>query len=241
MELRDTWAIFARRAWVPIGLAVIVALVSFVVNARLRATYESTTRVVVSLAPENRTGPYFSYNDYYAWLSTEYLTDDLAEIVKSRDFAEEIKREIGDPSLDVETIQQSNRAKKTHRILSITVEGPDRNDVERIAQAAGSVIQRKAPEYLAPAQQSQLRVTVIDPPTTRATATALRGILDIAIRAVLAFIIGLGVIFLGEYVNTSVRSAAEAQRLLGLPVLGEIPIDNEQPVARQPRVASAEA
>lgn len=241
MELRDTWSIFARRAWIPIGLALIVGLASFFVNARLRATYEAETRVVVSLAPEARVGPYFAYNDYYAWLSTEYLTDDLAEIVKSYDFAQEIQRELNDPNISVERIQESNRATKTHRILSITVEGPDPETVRRIADAAGRVIERKAPEYLAPAQRSQLQVTVIDPPVVRATATALRGILDIAIRSILAFVVGLGVIFLGEYFNTSIRNAAEAQRVLDLPVLGEIPVDDEKPPSGQPRVASAEA
>ena len=223
MELRLYWKIFTRRWWVAVGLAALVMVISLAVGVRLHAAYTATTRVVVSVAPEPPKGAYFTYDKYYAFLSTEYLVDDLSEFVKSRVFAEAIRDELGDPSLDVNAIQQSQRPKKTHRVLAVTVTTSDPRQTERIAAAAGRVLEKKAADYLIQLNAEEVSIKVIDPPSVEPSGGGWRSLLELGLRAALGFVAGLGLILLAEYLDTSVRDAEEAERLLGVPVLGEIP------------------
>ncbi len=223
MELREYWKVFARRWWLAVGLALLVLAISLVVGSRVRATYTATTRVLVSVAPEPPKGSYYTYDKYYSFLTTEYLVDDLSEFVKSRVFAEAIRDELGDPSLDLNAIQQSQRPKKTHRVLAIDVVTGNADQTLAIAAAAGKVLEKKAADYLIQLSAKDVSIKVIDPPSVAPTGGGLRGLLELAIRTGLGFLAGLAIILLAEYFDGSVRDASETERVLGVPVLGEIP------------------
>jgi capsular polysaccharide biosynthesis protein len=46
---------------------------------------------------------------------------------------------------------------------------------------------------------------------------------EIGLRTLIGLIVGIGLAFLLDYLDTSVRSREEAEALLQLPILGEIP------------------
>jgi len=54
-----------------------------------------------------------------------------------------------------------------------------------------------------------------------------RKLLNIAIAAVLGMMIGLGLIFLLEYLDNSIKTEEDVERYLALPVIGAIPEINE--------------
>ena len=66
-------------------------------------------------------------------------------------------------------------------------------------------------------------MSVITPPETHRANTIPGLISEIGLRTVIGLLIGIGLAFLLDYLDASVRTRDEAEDLLRLPVLGEIP------------------
>jgi capsular polysaccharide biosynthesis protein len=65
-------------------------------------------------------------------------------------------------------------------------------------------------------------VTLIDGPTINPVGPSLRSRLEMPLRRLLGLLIGIGLVFLLEYLDTSIRSRQELEAL-GFTVIGEIP------------------
>ena len=222
MELRETWQILRRRWWLPLGLAILAAASSLLVTARASERWQGSISLAISLPGQPPSPTLFTYNDYYTWVTSEYLIDDLSEIMKGRSFAEDVLAEAGgSPAGDV--VMQGQKAEKTHRVLRFSVEAADREQARRLADAAARVIETKGGDYLAQLQQQNALVRVVDGPSIAPVRPVTRSALDAGVRGALGLLLGLGALLLIEYLDPTIRSARELERLLQVPVMGEIP------------------
>lgn len=223
MELKRYWRIVRRRLWIVVLLPLVVAVASVASLFLGSASYEATMRMIVSIPPEPKTGPYFGYERVYSWQSSEYLLDDFAEVIKSQAFAQDVKAELGDDSLDVPSFVGSQRTDKTHRILTLRIAASDPEQARRIAQAATKVIETRGKNYFAQLNQAEAQVRVIDPPTVAQVGTGTVGYMSLGLRIALGIIAALAVVLLLHYLDDAIYETEEAERWLGVPVLGEIP------------------
>ncbi len=223
MELRQYWRIVGRRWWLVLALVVTVLGVSLLLGPLGRTRYVASMRMVLSVPPQRIVGDTLNYDPtYYSFLNTEYLADDFSEILKSAAFAEDIGDELGDASLDWR-VMASRRTTKTHRILSLKLTAADKEQAQHIGEAAARVIERKGKEYLAQLRQEDVQVRVIDPPEVTPEMGLLRVALEVGLRSLLGLVAGVAVAFVLHYLDSTMYEAEEAERLLGLRVLGEIP------------------
>jgi capsular polysaccharide biosynthesis protein len=224
MELREYLSVVQRR-WIIIAAVTALAMVVATALAfRGTRAYEASTRFVVSVGVDarNDTPPYVYYRDYYAWLASEYLADDLSEIIKSDAFAADVKAALGE-DVDRASIREVIRTRKTHRILEVTVLGQTAGQAQRIASAVAQSVQTQAPKYLAQLGTANGQVRVIDDPVVKAATTTGSQLADIGVRTLLGLLAGLFLAFMVDYLDSTVRSSKDVERMLGLPVLGEIP------------------
>jgi capsular polysaccharide biosynthesis protein len=224
LELRGYLGVLGRR-WQIIALTTaIVAILAAVLSVRGPRSYESTVRLAISIGAES-TGdppPWLYYRDYYAWLSSEYLADDLSEIIKSDAFAADVAAYLHD-EVSRSTFRDVVRPRKTHRILEVTVQAGDPEAARRIAVAVADVIRVQGPKYLAQIAQSGGQIVAIDTPTAHAATTTGSQLFDIALRASFGLLFGLFAAFLVDYLDTRFRTVREAEQALGVPVLAAIP------------------
>jgi capsular polysaccharide biosynthesis protein len=178
--------------------------------------------------PDPQAERYFD-SAYYANLDSEYLADDMSEFMTSRAFADEVKRELATSStpydVDIETIMSATRAKKTHRFIDITVTTPTFDEGSQIAGSISRILNDKAhlAQYLQALTAYNTQMTIVTPPVTHRANTPLGLISEIALRTLIGLVVGIGLAFLLDYVDPSVRTRQEAETLLQAPVLGEIP------------------
>ena len=222
MELRETWQILRRRWWLPLGLAILAAASSLLVTARASERWQGSISLAISLPGQPPSPTLFTYNDYYTWVTSEYLIDDLSEIMKGRSFAEDVLAEAGGSPAGA-VVMQGQKAGKTHRVLRFSVEAADREQARRLADAAARVIETKGGDYLAQLQQQNALVRVVDGPSVAPVRPVTRSALDAGVRGALGLLLGLGALLLIEYLDPTIRSARELERLLQVPVMGEIP------------------
>lgn len=223
MELRRYWRIFRRRWWVAGLLTLAVAATSLAVGTKTEPSYVASGRFLVSVAPETKSGSYYSYDRYYGWISAEYLTDDLAEVLNSRAFAEDVRAQLGDEAPAVGFIQGGIQTEKTHRLVRFTVVAGDAAQAQAIAEAAAQVVAEKGNEYFAQLGQERAMVRLIDPPVVAQQGSGTRRYLDVGLRTGLGLFAGIALVFLLHYLDTVIYEAKEVEDLLRVPVLGEIP------------------
>ncbi len=224
MELRGYGGVLQRR-WQIIALTtVIVALVATGLTLRGPRSYESTVRLAVSVYANNTAdaAPYNYFRDYYAWLASEYLADDLTEVIKSDAFASDVSKHLNE-EVSKGSFREVVRTRKTHRILEVTVQAGNPESARRIAAAVEEVLRATGPKYLAQLRQDGAQIVSIDTPTARAATTTPSQLMDIGLRVAFGLLFGLFVAFLVDYVDTRFRTAREVEHVLGVPVLAEIP------------------
>jgi capsular polysaccharide biosynthesis protein len=227
MELRDYWAIFKRRWWIPVLLTLLVGLLSLV---QLRpwepqpVSYSASMRMLVGVLPVTDQDVTAYDPRYYAWLTSEYLVDDFTEVVRSQLFAENVSARLADQALTVPAgvIQGSAATGQQHRIITLNFAWPDEAQLRAMAEAAAAELAENAPVYFQQLGTDSAGVTLIDGPTLGVVGPSLRSRLDLPLRLILAFLVGTGLVFLLDYLDTSIRRPEDLDEL-GLTVIGEIP------------------
>lgn len=233
MELRAYWRILKRRGWLVLGLLCASLLSYWLLPTRIPISYTAHMRFVVGLKPEPSSGSYYAYDRYYTWLTAEYLLDDLAEVVKSRAFAQDVAAAAG-IELPPGVIQGATAAGKLHRILSVTVYWHDPDELSRIANALVAVLRERGATYFAQLSADNAVISLIDPPSIARAQASLRQRLDLPLRLLLALIAGAGLAFLLDYLDTTIRDRTDVETL-GLPILAEIPTHRKWPSLFQRR------
>jgi capsular polysaccharide biosynthesis protein len=125
----------------------------------------------------------------------------------------------------VATLVNSTRTKKTHRFIDVTVVSATPEEGKQIADSISRILNDSARLgiYLKALTAYNTQMSVITPPETHRANTIPGLISEIGLRTVIGLLIGIALAFLLDYLDTSVRSREEAEDLLRLPVLGEIP------------------
>lgn len=226
LELRQYWRIVWKRVWIIVALLAVVLIGSLALRPKPAPLYQATLRFLVGVAPEACLGDHYCYDRYYTWLASEYLADDLSEVVKSSAFAEDVSAylaQTGEPiTIPRGAIQGSTVAEKQHRILTLRITWSNADELAAIAQAVAEVLPQHGPTYFAPIGVDRARFTLIDRPVIAPVGKSLRERLDLPIRLFLALLAGVALAFLLDYLDDTVRDGAELEAM-GITVLGEIP------------------
>jgi len=226
MELKKYWHIIWKRIWIPVLLMVVVGVTSWLTLQTPPPTYSTSMRFTVGVKPQEIDDQY-SYDSYYAWLSSEYLADDMTAIVSSQAFAGDVNRRLAEMGKSVQippgSIGGVTVAEKQHRILRLNMSWGNAAELVDIVQAVVVVMEEDSPKYLTQLGTPGALIDIIDPPAPPGeNPPSLTRKLDLPVRLLLAFVAGIALAFLLDYLDTSVRGREELEAM-GVSVLVEIP------------------
>jgi capsular polysaccharide biosynthesis protein len=226
MELKQYAQIVWKRIWVPVALVIVVGVVSLVMASPQTGSYSSSMRFTVGVQPQELPAE-FTYDSYYAWLSSEYLVDDMTALVGSQAFADDVNQRLQEMNSPVQippdNIGGVTIGGKQHRILSLTVTWPNHAELADITNAIVKVMEEDSTDYLAQLGTRGALIQVIDPPSRPVqNPPSLTQRLDIPVRLLLALVVGIALTYLLDYLDDSIRGKAELEAM-GIAVLAEIP------------------
>jgi capsular polysaccharide biosynthesis protein len=217
MELRAYWRIIWRRWWLIAVLLAIVLIVSLITYPAPAPVYQATMRFAIGIEGDEPVSAASGEGRSDAWLASEYLADDLSEVLKGGDFAARISQEVG---FDVPA--GAIFASREHRIMTVSTTWSDPDQAQAIAEAVGAAVEDGGSDYFPQLVGVEARAVLIDGPGTGQVGRSLRSKLDLPLRLFLALIAGVALAFLWDYLDDTVRDRADAEAL-GAPILGEIP------------------
>ena len=222
MELRAYGAVLKRHARL-IGLITLATLViSIAMALRGPSAYTASMRLAISVVPDPRVGDFFKYDSYYSVLTSEYLADDLSELLRSEAFAADVSAEMGN-TVEPEAIVNLTRTKKTHRLLDVQIVSNSPQTAMAIAEAYERVLNTKLSEYLAFLQANNGFVRIVNRPKVARTNTLPLTAAEVGLRTMAGLLGAVGLAFLLEYVDDRLRDRRQVESFLGTTVLAEIP------------------
>ena len=227
MALREYLEIIHSRLWVVttvfvVGAVASVASVSAIPQAA--TPYQAVVKLAVRPQAEPTSDRYYTYDEYYAYIASEFLNDDVMDLIESASFAKKAREWLA--SSGRPAAEGSFRAKKVHRVLTVTATSPTAAGAMDLAMAAAKLLAdpKAGPELFSVISRQNPVVTILEEPNIVAGPVGSRLWLDLGLRVSLALVVALALAFLLYGLDDSVRTPAEAcEALADLAVLAEVP------------------
>ena len=193
----------------PVGCALIMAVVSF---ALMGNTYTAQTSMYI-LANSNTESQSTNYTDLTA---SQLLANDVATLLQSDRVEADAASSLG--LTDLSDYKVSVTSETTTRVISLVVTGPDPQRVADVANEMASQVSVVAQDV-----QMADSINVIDEAVAPTSPSGPNRMLYIAVAFLAGLFLAIAIVVLMDMLNTRIRSAEDAEELLGVPVVGRIP------------------
>ena len=216
IDLRELFGVLIKRAWVIILITIMSVLISGVVTFFiLPPIYETSTTMMVSRA-QDITETNLQYQDI---LISHRLVNTYREITTSNRVLHRVIDALGiEMTADEVRGMVSVTALRDTEIIRISVENTDPNFASNLANAIAHVFMEEVVELM-----RIENVHIIDEARLPEYPIRPQPLLNLALAGVLGFMLGLGLVFLIEYLDNTVKTSESIEKRLELPVLGVIP------------------
>lgn len=223
MELQQLWKVILRRWPLAVIPFIVVLALGLATYHRPAPAYNVGIRYTAGQPPLAGSGAEYEDDRYYPWLTSEYIVNGLADWVKSGSFAAAVSEELAaaEIALSAGAIRGSIASDNVRSVLLVSMTYGDPAVLESMINAATVVLQTRNAEAF-PFLGENAVVVPLDEPVINQIPAGLRAALDLPLRLVLAVGAGVGLAFLVDYLDPTVRTRRELEEL-GLEVLAEIP------------------
>ncbi|WP_372868892.1 YveK family protein [Planomicrobium okeanokoites] len=214
ISLQDLFKTIRKRlgliALLTILAITIAGVISFLV---LTPVYQTSTEILVNQSP-SETGQLTNQN-----IQTDLqLINTYSGIIKSPAILDQVVEEM---NLDMTTDQLTDKITVSNadqsQIVNITVQDEDPAMAVEIANTTASVFENDIQELM-----NVDNVTILSPAVLKENPSpvAPNPMLNMAIAAVVGLMLGVGIAFLMEYLDTTMKDQQDIEDVLGLPLLG---------------------
>lgn len=222
MELIRYWRLIRRWAWLIILCPLIAALAAGLISLQLPKIYEAQVSLLVRPAQPLSVGP------GSAPLTPDQILRTYARLMTERPILEQV---ISDEALRTDPISLSHQITVTPEtnttILDVAVRDTDPDRARRTANTLvgdfiAHVKEIQKSEATAPTASSADNLVVESPAVLPTEPVSPRPLLNIALAILAGLAIGIGLAFLFDYLDQSVRSDEILLERVGLAPLGHI-------------------
>lgn len=241
MEIRQLLKILLRWWWLALIPVIIVGGYTALTYRPPGVPYQAVMRFAAGSEPAATLSP--DYDRYYAWLSSEYIANALADIAKTGSFAEAVAARLHDDgqTFDPGAIQGSIASDNAQSIFHIFLTWHDPEQLPHIADAISAELTENGAAYFPQLSTTGSVARRVDPPRATALPPSLRAqLLGPGLRLLLALAAGLGLAALAHYFDPLVRERAEVEAM-GVQVLSSIPKHHTRSTQKTARATSLAA
>lgn len=218
ISLRELFQTLRKRMWLIIAMTVVATMTSGIVSYFvLTPIYQASTQLLVNQAKNDQ--PIYNISEIQTNLQ---LINTYNVIMKSPAILDIVKDEL-DLDMPIEQLNEKINvtSEKDSQVVNVTVEDPDPYMAADIANTVASVFQREIVKImnvdnvniLAKAEVKEQPVPVKPKP-----------LLNMAIAFVVGMMTGVGLAFLLEYLDNTIKNEQDVEKLLELPVLGAVTV-----------------
>ncbi|MEI2447356.1 YveK family protein [Priestia megaterium] len=225
INLKELFQTLKKRLWL-IGLitivaAIISAIISFFV---LTPMYQSQTQILVNQAKSDQ--QLYNANEVQTNIQ---LINTYNVIIKSPAILDKVKKDLDlDTTFEELNEQIQVSSAKDSQVVEITVENPSPHEAAKIANKTAEVFQTQISKIM-----KIDNVSVLSKAEVKSTVTPVKPqpLSNIVISIIVGLIMGIGLAFLLEYLDNTIKTEQDIETILELPVIGAITNIKEVPKA----------
>ncbi|MEK3765067.1 YveK family protein [Solibacillus sp. FSL K6-4121] len=224
ISLQDIFKTLKKRAALIISLTVIAGILAAVVSFYiLTPIYQASTQVLVNQNKEDATQQVTSADIQ----SNLQLINTYNEIIKSPAILSIVVENLDLPLTPGQlaskiTVSNANNS----QVLNISVQDENYNVAIDMANQVVEVFKEEVPKLM-----NVDNVNILSPAVYAENPTPIKPnkMLNVAIALVIGLMMGVGLAFLLEYLDTTVKSESDVEEIIGLPIIGVVsPIKMEE-------------
>jgi len=220
IELRQYWEMLRKRWVIVVVLPLIAALTSGIISFFvIKPVYQASTTLIVGQKASDSTKAAAQMLDNNVLMANQQLAKTYATIAQSRTVEQNVIKGLN-LSLTVEELDNliSITQVKTTEILDIQITNTDPELAKTIANSMAQEFSKAVIEI-----KKVDSVSIVDPAVTPDKPVKPNKKLNVLIAFVVGLMASVGLIFLLEYMDNTVKTSDDVEKLLGIPVLGVIP------------------
>lgn len=229
ISLRELMETIRKRLNLIVLITLAAVLVSGIVSYFvITPIYQSSTQLLVNQAKSDQ--PIVNPGEIQTNLQ---LINTYNVIIKSPAILEQVNEDL---KLGM-TVGQLNekitvQSEKDSQVVNVTVQDPDPNQAAEIANKVAAVFQQEIVDIM---NVDNVSILAEAEAGENPTPVKPQPLLNIAIAFVVGLMAGVGVAFLLEYLDNTVKTEEDVEKILELPVLGAIATFEEQDMQRMSR------
>ncbi|MCM3150860.1 Wzz/FepE/Etk N-terminal domain-containing protein [Priestia megaterium] len=222
IDLKQLFGVIKKRIWLITLLTIIAATISGVVSFFvLTPVYEANTQILVNQAKSKEQ----FYNSSELQTNVQ-LIQTYNDIIKSPAILGEVTKQL---NLDMTPKQLSNQIQVTNsqdsQVAHIVVQDTNARLAVKIANTTASVFKKEVPKIMSIDNVSILAKAELDESLSPIKPQPL---INIAIAIVVGLMLGIGLSFLLEYLDNSIKDERDIDQIMELPVIGVISLIDEE-------------
>jgi capsular polysaccharide biosynthesis protein len=217
MEIKDIISLITKRWILIVTLSVAAILCAAVVSFYfLKDVYEASAVMIISSPRNNQDQGQLSLNDYT--LNTK-LVNSYRVLCKTDKILNQV---ISETKLPLTVKELSDKidvtAQSDTEIINITVQDTNPKTAAQIANAVAKALKEKIPDIM-----QMNNVQIIDDATVPLLPVKPDRKMILAVAALLGLLVGVGIAFLIDYFDVSIKTSDQLVNLMEAPLLGIIP------------------
>lgn len=216
MELRDYMRIIRKRIWIAVISTMLLFVSAFYVNYYvLPSVYETDAKIYIGKEVGQE-----KEMDMTALLIGEQIAKDCKELLKTRDVNERAAKKLNRTDISANFIANMVQVelKQDTRILVIKVEHTQPSIARDVANVVAEVFKTEISDLM-----KKENVSVIDKAVLPTQPIKPTRLINVMLAAIIGLLIGAGIMFLLEYLDTSIETPNDIDKYLGLQVIGTVP------------------
>ena len=219
ISLQELFQTLKKRMILILSLTILATLISGIVSYfYVTPIYQASTQLLVN--QEKTETPILSVSEIQTNLQ---LINTYNVIIKSPAILDIVRQELALETVTTETLNKkiTVSAVGESQVLTITVQDPDQFVARDIANTTASVFQSEIMEIM---KRNVNNVNILAKATATDTQSPIKPnkMLNMAIAMVVGLMLVVGLAFLLEYLDNTIKTEQELETLLGLPVIGSI-------------------
>lgn len=222
ISIGELFSILKRSKWLIISLAIIAALIAFLVSSYvIQPTYEASTQVLVAPKQSEQS------IDLGQVQSSINLVNTYRVIIQSPAILEQVQQNVVGAPDNISNLITVN-SEQNSQVINIKVQHTNPVLATDIANEISDVFSTEVPELM-----SVDNVKVLSNASVPMFPVSPNILLNTAIATVLGLMIGVAIAFLKVVLDRRIKTEQDVETILELPVLGSIPVIDKVEMRQQ--------
>lgn len=222
LDLKDYITVIKKRMWLILSIVIVTGAATAAWSYYfITPVYEASTKLIVTSSNDqygSAVNAQLNLNDINFHIR---LIETYKEIIRTEAIMEKVAMEYESLNLSAEQLVKMVRVSAANNtmVMTLSVQDASYTRAMHVVNAVSEVFQREIPHIM-----SVDNVSLLDraKPVNNPTPVKPNPELNIAISIVIALMIGVGLAFLLEYLDDTIKSEEDVRSYLELPTLGAI-------------------